>query len=74
VKPYAPAYPHPINGSHHITHHDGLTKRELFAAMAMQGFAAVPVTSNDGPLTHAHWDAKRAVMYADALLAALDTE
>lgn len=64
-----PAYPHPLDVVHH-----GLTKRELFAAMAMQGLASVPVTWGDGPLVVADWDAKRAVMYADALLAALQTE
>lgn len=40
----------------------GLTKRELFAAMAMQGLCAEGDTFN----------AKKAVECADALLAALD--
>ena len=50
----------------------GLTKRELFAAMAMQGLSANPdpqVSSWGGQQT-----AQCAVAFADALLAALDTE
>lgn len=53
----------------------GLTKRELFAAMAMQGFAADPrfvATSvkSDPPVTAA----KIAVLWADALLDELAKE
>lgn len=46
----------------------GLTKRELFAAMAMQGLA-----SRDGgnPEINMPCDVRAAVMYADALLAKL---
>jgi hypothetical protein len=44
----------------------GLTKRELFAAMAMQGLCAI----NDGELSHNR--AAYAVEHADDLLAALD--
>lgn len=44
----------------------GLTKRELFAAMAMQGFAANPSCSANGERHVAE-----AVQWADALLAAL---
>ena len=76
MKPHAPAYPHAEyngDGTHYHDHH-GLTKRELFAAMAMQGLASVPVVGGDDPSVLADWDAKRAVLYADALLAALDTE
>lgn len=43
-----------------------VTKRELFAAMAMQGRAAVPGTPD---ATH---DARIAVAYADALLVELE--
>jgi hypothetical protein len=43
----------------------GLTKRELFAAMAMQGMLACDKPSDLGC-------AERALAYADALLAALD--
>lgn len=48
------------------TYHHGLTKRELFAAMAMQGFAANPSCSANGERHVAE-----AVQWADALLAAL---
>lgn len=44
----------------------GLTKRELFAAMAMQGFAANPSCSANGERHVAE-----AIQWADALLAAL---
>lgn len=48
----------------------GLTKRELFAAMAMQGaLAGAP-----GPHLHPYSLANDSVAYADALLAALQTE
>lgn len=51
----------------------GLTKRELFAAMAMQGLATVPCP---GGVTHAaiEADTNAAVRYADALLAALESQ
>lgn len=74
MKPHAPAYPHAEHngdGTHYHDHH-GLTKRELFAAMAMQGLSANPdpqVSSWGGQQT-----AQCAVAFADALLAALDTE
>jgi hypothetical protein len=44
----------------------GLTKRELFAAMAMQGLLANPAYADHGPLAPA------AVFHADALLAELE--
>lgn len=44
----------------------GLTKRELFAAMVMQGFASDPTAIGVGSL------AESAVDWADALLAALE--
>lgn len=48
--------------------HPGLTKREYFAALAMQGLA-----SRDGgnPEVNCAQDVRAAVMYADALLAEL---
>lgn len=49
----------------------GLTKRELFAAMAMQGFAAVPCPGGVTNQAIAH-DVGSAVLYADALLAELE--
>ncbi|MEG0966744.1 MAG: hypothetical protein RSG92_15350 [Pseudomonas sp.] len=54
---------------------DILTKRELIAAMAMQGLASV---AYDGaalsPTDLVRLDVSRAVMYADALLAELAKE
>jgi len=47
----------------------GLTKREYFAGQIMQGFAADP--SMD---THMNNTARTAVLWADALLAALEQE
>lgn len=62
---HAPAYP----WGEHGTSLGGLTKRELFAAMAMQGLIA----------TEAYYAeeikcASDACKFADALLAALDAE
>ncbi len=56
------AYPcdHPTRGG------IGLTKRELFAAMVMQGFASYPDATGLEML------AESAVDWADALLAALE--
>ena len=51
----------------------GLTKRELFAAMAIQGLASIPVFGTE-TYDVVVADAERAVRYADALLAALDAE
>lgn len=48
--------------------HPGLTKRELFAAMAMQGVSADP--TNRSPMEAAFIS----VQWADALLAALNAE
>lgn len=48
----------------------GLTKRELIAAMAMQGLAAVPLQGSS-PSEAVKSDAQRAVEYADALIAEL---
>lgn len=57
----------------------GLTKRELFAAMAMQTMATKShgeynqhEIEHDGHLFHPRWVAGAAVDYADALLAELD--
>lgn len=46
----------------------GLTKRDLFAAMAMQGMMAAETAADDFVASGV---AKRAVIYADALLAEL---
>jgi len=48
----------------------GLTKREYFAAMAMQGFAAAP----EGENTTIEGVAKYSVKWADALIDALNAD
>jgi hypothetical protein len=48
----------------------GLTKREYFAAMAMQGLVASDTTHELGYEDAAKW----AVKHADALIAALNTQ
>jgi hypothetical protein len=71
-----PAYPHLAQqpDSYEAVQHSGLTKRELFAAMAMQGF----VSADDYQhvmLGHGHQLADYAatsVRIADALLAELE--
>lgn len=50
------------------SHSNGLTKRELFAAMAMQGLLAAGHPKNPGESTEI---APLAVAYADALLGTL---
>lgn len=49
----------------------GLTKRELFAAMAMQGIASIAPNDWDAPESAV---ARLSVSLADALLAELDRE
>lgn len=61
-----PAYPLSAIG----TTATGLTKRELFAAMAMQG----ALGGAPGSHLHPYNLANESVAYADALLAALSTE
>jgi hypothetical protein len=48
----------------------GLSKREHFAAMAMQGIASNHSLVDDAG--SAEWVAKQSLSYADALLAALE--
>lgn len=50
----------------------GLTKREYFAAMAMQGLSARPYRSGYDDEARARTDARRAVLAADALLKELE--
>ena len=64
-----PAYPH--DDGPYAKH--GLTKRELIAAMAMQGLASVPSPGGVTTAGIAH-DVGAAVAYADALLAELAKE
>ncbi len=76
IKPFGSSQPaHPAIEIKHSTgpgpvatsrvFHTGLTKREMFAAMAMQGLCA-----NSIPGSHHHADerAREAVLNADALL------
>jgi hypothetical protein len=62
------AFPQTVETSEKIFHTKGLTKREYFAAMALQGILA------DGMDIHLHEQghAKKAVLYADALIKALN--
>lgn len=56
-----------------IASHPGLTKRELFAAMAMQGILAADLNWSDvPPKTIPQELSNLAVRYADALIAALN--
>lgn len=66
--PNSPAYPIPREFRHDT--YDGLTKREHFAAMAMQGLLANPELSQQSYDT----TAACAIKQADALLAALNKE
>lgn len=70
-----PAYPVP-NDRGYIRDYDGLTKRELFAAMAMQALAQGICKMDDfGIITNAPNDvAEIACTYADALIAELNKD
>ena len=58
----------PIDGTHR-----GMTKREYFAAMAMQGLLASGVMKDDlSPTEEARYAALDATLCADALLAELE--
>ena len=67
-----PAYPIEAEKTYYL----GLTKRELFAAMAMQGMAANPADNYlaevDGKIVNV--TSKYAVEYADTLIAELNKE
>lgn len=66
----APAFPYQHDDRTHVlSHEEGLTKRELIAALVLQGI----VTRGDG---YQDWNdrAERAVKHADALLVALAAE
>lgn len=56
-------------GSDYISASDGLTKREYFAAMAMQGLLGNERILNDGVVV-----ANTSVLVADALIEALNKE
>jgi hypothetical protein len=63
-----PAYPlHTLTGQAKL----GLTKRELFAAMAMQGLLAKPEEGRQFPI---HINVAEAIEYADELIRQLSKE
>jgi hypothetical protein len=63
-----PAYPlHTLTGQAKL----GLTKRELFAAMALQGMLAEPKEDGPNPVS---LDVACAIEYADELIRQLSTE
>lgn len=62
-----PAFAH--DGTYELPPQTGLTMREYFAAMAMQGILTVDFLDRVP-----HVVAKEAVRYADALLAALESD
>jgi len=76
VDPNSPAFPLPTfdltrNEIKYPAHVQGMSKREYFAAMAMQGLLASGVDDSD------HWTDSRevceaSVHYADALISALN--
>ena len=66
TKPNDSAFPH---DPYHAKPQHGLSKREYFAAMAMQAIlTAKPANTPYAPANDAHW----AVRYADALIAELE--
>lgn len=79
---HLPAFPVPLNpgqGFQKISDADGVTKRELFAAMAMQGLLANPSVI-EREASRQEWLApgydeaaiqERAIAHADALIAEL---
>lgn len=72
---HLPAFPVPLNsGESYKTHApcDGLTKRELIAAMAMQGILANPYYAQESSASGSF--ATAAMYHADALLAELAKE
>jgi hypothetical protein len=62
------AFPVEVNKNYYYFH-AGLTKREYFAAMAMQGLLA---NSFRSPTSYIESNAEYAVNYADALIAELN--
>lgn len=68
-----PAFPVALDDFRDFEHHPalGLTKREYFAAIAMQGIVASSVTTEAYTISAM---ARDSVRLADALLAALENE
>lgn len=73
IDPNASAFPSYKRDGHFVDAFPsgGLTKRELFAAMAMQGICADGIP---GQHHQYHATAQESVKYADALIAALNKE
>lgn len=67
-----PAYPATLGTGGLSKHYDGLTKRECFAAMAMQGYLSILSDSNVKSPPSAAFVAKQSVEFADALLSELE--
>ena len=67
-----PAFPHLLTEcqTRESEHYRGLSKRELFAALAMQGILAAGSEHRVTTANAVDW----AVQHADALLAALEVE
>lgn len=65
------AYPEIQMAAGQIFHQPGLTKREYFAAMAMQGIIA---NNHHGPDEYVKQAAREAVQYADALIEQLNKQ
>jgi len=63
-----PAFPVELTNDDNI-HVEGLSKREWFAGMAMQGLMA---NEQNAPVTDYEYAAKACIKMADALLAELD--
>lgn len=68
--PAAPTKHNSEHFQHECDYTTGLSKREHFAAMAMQGIASNHTLIDQAGC--AKWVAKQSLSYADALLAALD--
>ena len=64
---------HPTSEANRYEYETGLSKREHFAAMAMQGLIAGCLSGNNSGFT-VQGNVLAAVEYADALLAELDKE
>lgn len=78
MKPTDPAFPFCVwTGDIHEGHINGLTKRELFAAMAMQGLVVAQIATPKAYLEEHHYKenleilVRQSLNIADALIAEL---
>lgn len=67
-------YPSTESNGNKLPFTPGLTKRELFAAMALQGIHAAYANPGSSGLPNSHKAAKWAVEAADALIVELERE